>query len=136
MINQTQNGQDFKSIGVAIRELKEDLKNFVNTRMQILQQEIKQKVSAIKLAAPMMAIALVFLWAGFLVLTGALVYIISIALGVGWSLLIVGCAYMIIAGGAAWIGWSQISQHGMAPKRTIQVLKQDQAWLQQEARSA
>lgn len=127
------NGQ---AIGVTVRELKADLSNFVQTRLQMLMQEMKQKLSAIKLAAPMFGIALIFGFVGFLGLTAALVYIIGIALGMGWAMLIVGAAYVIIAGGAAFIGWSQIAENGMAPKRTMEVLKQDQAWLQQEARSA
>jgi hypothetical protein len=84
----------------------------------------------------MIGIALFFGFVGFLGLTAALVYIIGLALGMGWAMLIVGVAYMLIAGGAAFIGWSQIAEHGMAPRRTLEVLKQDQVWLQEEARSA
>jgi uncharacterized membrane protein YqjE len=128
--------EDGKSIGVTVRELKADLNNFLQTRLQMLLREIKQKISAIKLAAPMMAIGLVFGLLGLLVLTGALVYVIALGIGIGYSLLIVGCGYLAIAGGAVWIGWAQIAEQGMAPKRTMEVLKQDQEWLRQEARSA
>jgi uncharacterized membrane protein YqjE len=124
-----------KSIGVAVRELKEDVTGFLRTRMQMLTTEMNEKLTAVKVALPSIAVAAIFGLVGFLVLTGALVYIIAFAIGVGWSLLCVGLVYVIIAAAAGWTAWSELSQ-GMAPKRTLEVLKQDQVWLQQEAKSA
>ena len=128
--------ENVKSITGAIKELKEDITGFLQTRLQLLTAEMQQKLAAIKAAAPLFAVAIVMALLGVMVLTGALVYIIALGIGIGWSLLIVGVLYMAIAGGCAWIGSAAISKHGLAPKRTLQVLKQDQVWFQQETRSA
>jgi len=134
--NQNQNPQEnMKSVVAAIRELKEDTANFFQTRYQMLLAELKQKISAVKLALPLFAVAAVFALLSLFVLTGALVFVIGQAIGFGWALLIVGVVYLIIAGACAWIGINELRSAGVAPKRTLEVLKQDQVWLQSEARS-
>jgi len=138
VINQSQNQnpqENMKSVVAAIRELKEDTANFLQTRYQMLLAELKQKLAAVKLALPLFAVAAVFALLSLFVLTGALVFVIGQAIGIGWALLIVGVAYLIIAGACAWIGINELSSAGVAPKRTLEVLKQDQVWLKTEARS-
>ena len=138
MINQSQNQnpqENMKSVVAAIKELKEDTANFLQTRYQMLLAELKQKLAAVKLALPLFAVAAVFALLSLFVLTGALVFVIGQAIGIGWALLIVGVLYLIIAGACAWIGLNELTSEGVAPKRTLEVLKQDQVWLQTEARS-
>ena len=138
MINQSQNQnpqENMKSVVAAIKELKEDTANFLQTRYQMLLAELKQKLAAVKLALPLFAVAAVFALLSLFVLTGALVFVVGQAIGFGWALLIVGVVYLIIAGACAWIGINELSTAGVAPKRTLEVLKQDQVWLQSEARS-
>ena len=138
MINQSQNQnpqENMKSVVAAIKELKEDTANFLQTRYQMLLAELKQKLAAVKLALPLFAVAAVFALLSLFVLTGALVFVVGQAIGIGWALLVIGVLYLIIAGACAWIGINELSNAGVAPKRTLEVLKQDQVWLQTEARS-
>jgi hypothetical protein len=77
---------------------------------------------------------------GLICLTGALVAVIAAGLGGGigdWALasFIVALAYFAIGGSAVYLGYKQFSSEGLAPKRTIKILKQDQVWLANEARS-
>jgi hypothetical protein len=44
--------------------------------------------------------------------------------------------YAIIGGVVGWMGYREVSSEGLAPQRTLRVLKQDQIWIQNEARSA
>jgi hypothetical protein len=44
--------------------------------------------------------------------------------------------YLIIGGIVGWLGYKEITTEGLAPQRTLRVLRQDQAWIQNEARSA
>ena len=138
MINQSQNQnpqENMKSVVAAIKELKEDTANFLQTRYQMLLAELKQKLAAVKLALPLFAVAAVFALLSLFVLTGALVFVVGQAIGIGWALLVIGVLYLIIAGACAWIGINELSSAGVAPKRTLEVLKQDQVWLKTEARS-
>ena len=42
-----------------------------------------------------------------------------------------------VAGGVVgWFGYTEMREVGVAPKRTLEVLKQDQVWIENEARTA
>ena len=128
-----------KSIAMVIGELKVEVRDFVQTRLEILKQELQGKAALLKLAAPMFGIALVLLAVGFLCITGLFVVLIANAFGgmAGWmwAFLIVGAAYFLVAGLCAMFAVSELKARGLTPKRTIQVLKQDQIWLRNEAQS-
>jgi hypothetical protein len=128
-----------KSLGTVISELKLEIREFIQTRIEMLRAEIGEKISAWKVAIPVMAIAILLALTAFFLLTGALVAAIAPAFEgpFAWALalLIVGFGYLLIAGIAAWMAYREVSSEGLAPNRTIRVLKQDQAWFQSEARS-
>lgn len=70
-----------------------------------------------------------------------LLAITSIAFAVGpfawfFAALIVGVAYAILGGVAAYLGIREIRAEGIVPCRTVRVLKQDQIWLENEGRVA
>ena len=129
-----------RSLGEVISELKLELAEFIQTRYLMFSSEVKTKLSHLKMAALMVAVALALCAAGFLVLSAALVAVIAIAFGGGieaWAMSagVVGGAYLILGGLAGVFAWRQISNFDLTPTRTINVLKQDQVWLQNEARS-
>ena len=129
-----------KSLAQVVSELKIDAQEFIDTRLQMLRGEIKEKLSLIKMSAPMLVVGALLGLLGVVCLTGALVAVIAAGLGGGigsWalSLLIVALAYLVLGGGAAYFGYKQFSSEGLAPKRTIKILNQDQVWLANEARS-
>jgi uncharacterized membrane protein YqjE len=127
-----------KPLGAVLTEIKDDLKEFAQTRFEMLRQELGDKLKVWKAAIPMLAIALVFGWTGFLCLTFFLVAAIRTAFPGDWSWaiasIIVAVLYFIVAGSIGWIMYRELSYTGMKPERTMEVLKQDQVWLQNEAR--
>jgi uncharacterized membrane protein YqjE len=131
--NHERNG---KSLSATINELKQELREFAQTRLQMLQAEMNEKLTAWKTGIPLMLVGAVFAFVGFLVLTGALVFVVAIPLGIGWALAAVGLLYLILAAVTAWIGYAEISHNQLKPERTLRVLKEDQIWIQNEARSA
>jgi hypothetical protein len=128
----TENGRTLAGV---INEVKDELKDFLDTRLQMLVSEMKQKLSVWKLALPMFLVAALIGFVGFVLLSLALAAAIAYAIGWGWALLAVGGFYCIMAGGIAFLAYSEIKAEGMAPERTIRVLKQDKMWLQNEART-
>ena len=131
-----------RTLGDAIADLKVEAKEFVQTRVQMLRSEMKEKVSAWKAAMPMIGVAVLFGITAWLVLTAALVSVIAGAFApnpyaVFYATLIVGFGYLLIAGIAGWAGYAEIKRHGgMAPGRTMEVLKQDQVWIKNETTKA
>jgi uncharacterized membrane protein YqjE len=128
-----------KSLGMVVAELKVELRDFVQTRLTMLREEMKTKLGMIKLIIPMAVVALILAAVGFLCITALFVVLIASAFqgvaGFAWAFLIVGVVYFLVAGICAFFAYSELSRKGLAPKHTMQVIKQDQIWLRNEARS-
>src|SRR6185437_16873395 len=128
------NGRSFAGV---VNEVKDELKEFLQTRIAMLKSELGEKMRTFKAALPMLATAIVFLATAFLLLTLCLVALISVAFygdPFRWffSFLIVGVLYSIIGGMTAVFGLKELRAQGLMPKKTIKVLKEDQIWLQHE----
>ena len=129
-----------RSIGQVVSELKNDTRDFVSTRLQILTQEIGDKIKVWKVAIPILIVAAVIGGIALLALTFALIAFLA---GVfqpspyAWcyGALIVTAIYIVVAFGLFYLGKRELTQTGIAPSRTLRVLKQDQIWIQNEARS-
>jgi len=131
------NGRSFAGV---VNELKDELKEFLQTRIIMLKAELGEKMRTLKTALPMLITAAIFLGTAFLMLTLCLVGLVSVAFygdPFRWfySFIIVGVLYSIMGGMAAVFGLKELRAQGIMPKKTIKVLKEDQIWLQQEART-
>jgi ABC-type multidrug transport system permease subunit len=129
-----------KPIGQVVQELKNDARDFIQTRLEILSQEMKSKIDIWKVAIPMMVVAAVMAWVSFLVLTFALVSFLAgifLPSPYAWCFgaLIVFAIYLMGAFLLFYLAKKEMQQAGLAPTRTMRVLKDDQIWMQNEARS-
>jgi len=124
-----------KTIAGVVNEAKDEFKDFLETRLQMLASEMKQKISVWRLALPMFLVAGAIGFMGFILLSFALVAAIAHAIGWGWAALVVGVLYSVSAGGIALLAYREIRAEGMTPVRTLQVLKMDKIWLENEART-
>ena len=134
MINESiHNG---RSLQASLQEIKNEIKEFIQTRLDLLKGEMQEKVSAYKAALPMAVIGALMLATAWLLITGAIVAAIQLALGWPAAFAIVGGAYLVCGIFAGWLAYKEVTAQSMKPERTLQVLKQDQIWIEQEARSA
>lgn len=130
-----------KSIATILAETKDELKQFVTTRLNILKAEMDEKISRLKSAIPLAVAAVLFLLSGWMVFTFALIALLH-ALFVPsayawlWASLIVTAVYLLVGGIAGWLAYSEIKATKLTPTRTLKVLQQDQVWIQNEARTA
>lgn len=130
-----------KSLGAVLIETKEEVKEFVETRLQLLRSELTEKVRIWKYSVPLLLIAGGLLLIGGMVLTFAIVAVIRAwflpsEYAWVWAGLIVASIYLISGLAVGWFAYTELLATGLAPKRTMQVLKQDQAWIQNEKRVA
>lgn len=130
-----------KSLGIVLTEAKEELKEFLETRLRLLRSEISEKIRTWKYSVPLLLLAGALLLAGWMVLTFAFVTLLHAWFLPGpyawfWAGLIVAVVYLIAGGAVGWFAYSELKATGLAPKRTLEVLKQDQVWLQNETRAA
>ena len=130
-----------KSIATILSETKDELKQFVTTRVDILKAEMNEKIARMKAVIPLAVVAALFLVTAWMVFTFALIAWVHGLFGGGlyawlWASLIVGAVYLLIGGIAGWLAYSEIIGTKLMPTRTLKVLQQDQVWIQNEARTA
>jgi Putative Actinobacterial Holin-X, holin superfamily III len=130
-----------KSVGTVISETKEELKEFIQTRIAIFRAEISEKLGTWKYCVPMLIAGALLLLGGWAVVTFALVALLAAMFQpnfYAWCFgaLIIGGIYLIAGLAVGWFAYGEIRSAGIAPNRTLEVLKQDQVWIQNEARTA
>ena len=129
-----------RPLSETVNDVKEEFKRFAEIRIAILRSELKEKTTLLKAAAPLLIVGALLAITGFWVLTAALITLIWVAFA-GWtygifvSCLIVGGVYAMIGIAALMAAYKSISKRGLMPNRTIQVLKEDKIWMQNEART-
>jgi MFS family permease len=128
-----------KSLPEVVNDLKSELKDFVATRVAMLRSEMSEKVSSLKEAVPALIVGLALLWIGGLLFTGFLVTAIATAFsspwGWVWAFLILAAAYLLLGGMLSMGGVAKLKKTKLVPERTLRVLKQDEVWLQTEAKT-
>lgn len=129
-----------KSLGVVLTEMKNELNEFLQTRYKLLRSEIQDMLRTWKYCIPLLLGALVLLLASWMVITFGLVALVRSwflpdALAWLWGSLIVAALYLIIAIVIGWFAYGELRKVGIVPKRTLQVLKQDQVWVESEAKT-
>jgi len=124
-----------------IYEIKDELRDFAVTRIEMFKTELNEKFARVKAAIPLMITGAVFAIGAFFALTFGLIAAVAAfvpdnpwrwAIGAGAIFLL----YAIVGGILGWMGYKEVTTEGLAPQRTLRVLKQDQIWIQNEARSA
>jgi uncharacterized membrane protein YqjE len=130
-----------KSLGALVTETKEEVREFLETRLQLLRAEIAEKMRIWKYSVPMLLLAGGLLLIGWMVLTFAIVaairaWFLPSEYAWVWAGLIVAFIYLVAGGAIGWFAYAELLSTGLAPKRTMEVLKQDQVWIQNETRVA
>jgi uncharacterized membrane protein YqjE len=130
-----------RTLAGVVNELKYELKDFIQTRIDMARSELRDKVKAWKLALPLVAVALVLSATAWLVLTACLIGILATAFypsrfAYFFATLIVGVVHLFGGAVCAILAYREFREQGVLPRRTLQVLKEDKLWLQKEAKSA
>jgi len=130
-----------KSIGAVLAETKEELKNFVQTRLAILKAELSGKIKSWKALIPLAITAALVLLTAFFAVTFTLVALLAALFQprpLAWFFggAIVSLLYLAIGAVLGLIAINRIKAVQMVPTRTLEVLKQDQIWIQKETKAA
>ena len=139
-INERERVTDTRTLAGTVNAAKEEFKQFAETRLAMLQAEMKEKMAAMKASLPMLVIGGAVALVSFFVLTAALICVLWTAFlpsvyAPFLACVIVGVAYALIGFGALFMGYQRLTEKGLVPERTIKVLKEDKVWLQNEART-
>ena len=128
-----------KPVQEVITDLKEELKEFLNTRFAMLRAEMTEKANNIRMVAPVLLIGVGLLLTAWVTFTGLVIVLVAHLVPGPWayviSFAIVTFAYGAIGAASAMYAWGKLKHTGVKPERTIRVLEQDRVWLQAEAKT-
>jgi uncharacterized membrane protein YqjE len=127
-----------RSLAAIIAEIRDEVKDFVQTRVEMFKSEVRETLDAWKTAVPLAAIAVLLLATAYLLLTLAVVGLVAVAFWENpyrWFLafLIVGVLWSIGGALLGWLALREFQSKGLFPRKTIEVLKADKIWIQSEA---
>ena len=130
------NGQ--RSLSAIVAELKYEVKEIAETRFGMLKAELREKAAQWKIAGPLAAMGLVLVSTAYLLFTLAAVALVAVLIGntFQWvlALIAIGVLWAIVGAMAFYFAKRRIQANRLIPEKTIQVLKADKIWLQEEAR--
>jgi uncharacterized membrane protein YqjE len=129
-----------RPLGAIISEVRNELKDFLNTRVLMLKAELHETLAGIRVALPLGVITLLLLGTAFLLFSAAIVTLVASAFAgnpYAWffGLIIVAVLWAVLAGIAAFFAYNEFRSKARFPKRTIEVLKADKNWIETEART-
>jgi hypothetical protein len=129
------------SLGDALAGIKQELKEFVQTRAQIFRAETEAKLRSWKKPAIMLALAAILLLSAWFACAFAFVALLHAFIVAGnyawfWGSLIAGGIFLAAALVVGRAGYRSIKASSLAPQRTLRVLKQDQDWIRDRVKSA
>lgn len=129
-----------RSLGEVFSEIRSEVIEFIDTRLRMLRTEMQEAAKTIKRAAPSMVAGLVLLGTAYIFLTLALVALVAVAFWNNpyhwfFAFVIVGVVWAIAGSLAMFMAVRALKLHGLAPRKTLEVLKADKVWLQYEVGS-
>ncbi len=130
-----------KSIGAVLSETKEELKEFLRTRLEILQADLGEKLVTWKREIPLLVLAAALVSAGWLALAFAAAALIHVwflpsPYAWWWGGAMVAVVYLIAGIALGRWAYAKVSAAGVTPRHTLEVLKQDQLIMRDETRAA
>ena len=130
------NGQ--RSLSAIVAELKFELKEFAETRVDMLKTELREKMAQWKIAGPLAGLGVLLVATAYLLFTLAVVALVAVLIGNAFqwvlALIAVGVVWAIVGILSLYAAKRRIRTNRLVPEKTIQVLKADKVWLQEEAR--
>jgi hypothetical protein len=127
--------KDERTLGEMFAELSRETRTLVQQELQLAKTELTEKASKIGKGAAFIVGGGVLAYAGLLAIVAALVLIL---IGIGlppWAaaflggLLVAGIGYLFIRSGLA-----ALKSQELAPRKTIETLKEDAQWLKAQAK--
>jgi uncharacterized membrane protein YqjE len=129
-----------RSLAHIVAEIRDEVKEFVRTRVEMFRSELREAKSTLKVAIPFGATALVLIATAYALFTLAAVAAVAVAFQGNpyqWaiSLLIVAVVWSIFGGICAMLALNELRRKGVFPKRTVETLRADKLWFESEVRN-
>ena len=129
-----------RSLAAIVTEMKEELKDLVQTRIEMFRTELQEKLKTLKIAAPLAGVGALLLGTAYLLFTMALVGLVVAFFRDNpyrwfFAFAAVAVLWTLLGGIAAYFAKREFELKGLMPRKTIEVLKEDKLWIQAEAKN-
>jgi hypothetical protein len=131
----TGTGSNAQGVGTLVSGIVEDLQNIVRGEVRLAKAEVRQDLTAMGQGAASLAAGALVALTGFIFLMLGVTYLLNKSLEMWLSAGIVGVALLLIGGTLAMTGKNRISKTSLAPDQTMDSLKEDQQWANQQIKS-
>jgi hypothetical protein len=126
--------KDERSLGELFGELSRETSQLVRHEVELARTEMSQKASKVGKDVGFLAVGGAVAYAGFLAILAAIIIVLAAFIPWWLSALLVG---LVVAGiGYALVqkGLGALKRQDVAPKQTIETLKEDTEWAKQQMR--
>jgi uncharacterized membrane protein YqjE len=129
VIGESKRDIDRESLGDLVSRLGSSWAALIRDEVDLVKQELREKVSALKVGLVLMAVGATMCFAALLVLCAAAVT--GLAYFIGWllSTVIIGIGLASIGAIVVLLGLRLLRRSKVKPEKTIQTLKEDKEWL-------
>lgn len=123
-----------RSLGELFSELSSETSTLVRQEIQLAKVELTQKAKSAGKDIAYIAAGGAVAYAGLIVLTFALVYLLAEIMWPWLAALIVGLVVVGIGYGLVQSGLSKLKQANLKPERTMETLKEDKEWAKHQVK--
>jgi hypothetical protein len=123
-----------RSLGELFGDLSRETTALVRHEVDLAKTELTQKASRIGKDLGFLAIGGAVAYAGFLAMIAAVIILVANLIPWWLSALLVGIIVAAVGGILIQRGLSALKQENLAPKQTIQTLKEDTEWAKEQMR--
>lgn len=124
-----------ESLGTIVTGIVEDLQGIVRGEVQLAKTELKEDASSLGKGAGMIAAGALVALVGFIFLMLGVTYLLNKSFQMWIAAGIVGLVLLLIGVIAAMAGKNTMSAANLKPQQTIDSLKEDQQWANQQIKS-
>ena len=131
---QGRDGKDERSLGELFAELAQDTSTLVRKEVQLAKTEMSQKASRVGKDVGFLAAGSAVAYAGLLALLAGVIVLLGQVIPMWLAALLVG---LVVAGVGYFLvrrGLDALKREDLAPRQTIETLKEDQQWAKDQTR--
>jgi len=128
-----------RSYSSLISEIREEIKQFAATRLQMLRAELKERSAALKIAGPLAAVGAILIGTSYLTFTFSLVALVAAFFRnspFGWfyGAGMVALLFLVFGGIAIYFAVREFKSKPWTPNRTLEIVKGDILWIKAETK--
>lgn len=131
---QGRDSKDDRSLGELFSELAQDTSTLVRKEVQLAKTEMSQKASRVGKDVGFLAVGGAVAYAGLLAVLAGVIVLLGQVIPMWLSALLVG---LVVAGVGYFLvrrGLDALKRENLAPRQTIETLKEDQQWAKDQMR--